>query len=373
MRNIIVLVLLMLVFQSCKKADSAVAPEETTYGTISGRIAEAVGGAIVTKVNIKTIPSTSSVTSDSLGNYRLENVLPGEYSVIAVKTGYDSTSIKVKVIAGSNTVGDIFIQKYDSTRYQTTGTIAGRIINLSDNQPIANAVISTLPTTGNITTDDEGVFVIRNVNPGQVTVTAVKAGFDTAFTKVTVTKGLTSTANIIMTPRDTSSSATYGSIQGIVTDGMTGLVIAGATVITDPSTSSALTDNSGKFSIPSVLAGKYKLTASRSGYTPSSVSITVLAGKVISANFELAVPTGKIRGKVIDSDTGMPIPGANIKTTPGTSTITTTSTGDYEISQVTPALYTITAEKTGYTASTVSITVKAGVITNADLVLKKSN
>jgi hypothetical protein len=370
MRNYLLILFLILSVQACKKADNVVAPEDSQYGTISGKIAEALGGSFVSKVNIKTVPSTSSVTSDSLGNYRLENVTPGEYTIYAAKAGYDSANIKVKVIAGSLTTGDIFIVKTDPMNNPLAGIITGKVLNLNNNQPILNAIISTTPYTSNITTDQEGSFLIRNVTPGQYTITAIKQGFDTAVTKITVVKAQTSTANLLLAPKDTSSSALYGSIQGMISDAMTSGGVQGVTIITDPSTSSVFTDNNGKYSITSISPGKYKLTASKTGYTSTIINVTVLAGKVTTANFELLMTTGKIKGKVTDSDSGLPLAGVNIKTTPGTNTVTTNSNGDFEISQVTAGTYTITAEKSGYTTTTVSITVKAGIISNADMVMK---
>lgn len=369
MKKTVLFLLMLLFFQACTKKEDPVAPEVAAYGTISGKISDASTGIPVAIVNIKTSPSTSSVSSDSVGSYKFSNIPPGDYIITASKTGYDSTSIKISVIAGSNTTGDIFMMKTDSSKLLTTGIISGRVLNVQTNLPIANVLISTSPFSSNVTTAADGTFLIKNVSPGQVTVLASKTGFDSVSTKITVVKAQTSLTTIMMAPKDTSI---YGVIQGIITDGLTGQPLTGAAVYTEPSTSSVVTDNTGKYIINDVLAGKYKVTVTKNGYTSASVSITVIAGKSTQANMEVLSPTGRIKGQVTDAETGSPLAGVNIKTNPGTSTVTTNANGEYEIPQVSAGTFTLTAEKTGYVSATASVAVKAGTITTADIVMKRT-
>jgi uncharacterized protein (TIGR02145 family) len=79
--------------------------------------------------------------------------------------------------------------------------------------------------------------------------------------------------------------------------------------------------------------------------------------------------TGIIIGKVTDSNKGSSISSANISTDPVTNTVTTNSTGDYEISGVNPGSYSVSASKTGYFTNSVEISVTAGNTTTADIAL----
>ncbi|MGE5497066.1 MAG: hypothetical protein ACM3Q2_03310, partial [Syntrophothermus sp.] len=64
MKKTVLFLLMLLFFQACTKKEDPVAPEVAQYGTISGKISDASTGIFVAIVNIKTSPSTSSVSSD---------------------------------------------------------------------------------------------------------------------------------------------------------------------------------------------------------------------------------------------------------------------------------------------------------------------
>lgn len=371
MRKSFLLIVLLLFISSCKKEDNPVEAEEAKYGTISGRVIESATGNIVSKVSIKTEPSTSTLLSDDNGVFKIENVLPGEYLISAVKSGYDTSSATIQVNAGSISQADIILSRPDSSILVKTGKIKGKVLELASNHPIQNVVITTTPATSSITTDPEGLFLIDNVNPGSYTVSAKKNGYESATATIVVLKGLTATANMILKAMDTSSTVTPGSVEGIVRDGITGTAIEGVNISTDPATSTVTTDAEGKYSIGKITPGKIKVTASKSGYTPVTLNVNIASSAAATANFELVSTTGIIKGNVTDAATGLVIAGVNIKTTPGTSTVTTDTTGNYQILNVTPGNFTVTAEKNGYQNGSVSITVKAGMATTADIVLKK--
>ena len=55
-----------------------------------------------------------------------------------------------------------------------------------------------------------------------------------------------------------------------------------------------------------------------------------------------------ITGKVVDSDTGLPLEGVNVETYPGSSSAITDKLGDYLICNVPMGRYEVIAEKSGY-------------------------
>ena len=81
------------------------------------------------------------------------------------------------------------------------------------------------------------------------------------------------------------------------------------------------------------------------------------------------VITGTIKGRVIDADDGFAIPVASITTNPGTVSITTDDSGNYEISDVAEGSYTVRASKQGYKSTSINISVKAGETTQADILM----
>lgn len=84
-----------------------------------------------------------------------------------------------------------------------------------------------------------------------------------------------------------TSSTLRGSIVGTVVDSQTGIGVAGASIVTAPSTSSVITDTNGSFSIPDIGPGVYTVTANAADYNSNSLTVTVDSG--LSATCHIAV------------------------------------------------------------------------------------
>jgi protocatechuate 3,4-dioxygenase beta subunit len=215
------------------------------------------------------------VTTDAQGNYTIPNVAPGAYTVNAAKSGYLNGSTSATVVAGQTATANIAL-----TPLPPTGTISGRVTDASNSQPIAGATVSTQPATASVTTDAQGNYSIANVNPGSYTVNAAKSGYQNGSAGATVVAGQTATANIALTP-------VPGTINGRVSDASNSQPIAGATVTTQPATSTVVTDAQGNYSIANVIPGSYTVRAARTGYNTNSTSVVVTAGQTVTANIAL--------------------------------------------------------------------------------------
>lgn len=75
----------------------------------------------------------------------------------------------------------------------------------------------------------------------------------------------------------------HGSIHGQVMNFETGDALAGASVTTAPPTSAIVTDSDGRFQLDDVPEGNYTLTAKKSGFRPSTVTISVRENRVTPA------------------------------------------------------------------------------------------
>jgi thermitase len=158
-----------------------------------------------------------------------------------------------------------------------------------------------------------------------------------------------------------------GSISGQVTDAEDGSALSGAQV-TD-GTRTTTTDATGEYTIAVVPAGTYQVTASRSGYESSSLTVNVISGSSAVANLSLteAILPGSITGSVIDAKSGLPIVGAAV--TDGTRTTITDLAGEYTIADVPPGTYRVTASKNGYESASLLATVVSGGNALADFSL----
>src|SRR5512140_415647 len=86
---------------------------------------------------------------------------------------------------------------------------------------------------------------------------------------------------------DTTTPEVFGAITGAVyaVDGKTPL--AGASIATNPPTSSLLTDKTGSFLIADIPTGSYAVSVSLTGYKKSTVSIAVTEGATTRATIIL--------------------------------------------------------------------------------------
>jgi thermitase len=160
-----------------------------------------------------------------------------------------------------------------------------------------------------------------------------------------------------------------GKISGEVTDAKDGSSISGAQV--SDGTRTGLTDGAGIYTIDNVPPGTYQVTASKSGYQSSSLTVTVLSGGTAVADFSLneVILPGSITGSVTDATDGSAIVGATV--TDGTRTSTTDATGKYTIANVPPGTYQVTASKSGYQSSSLTVTVLSGGAAVADFSLSE--
>ncbi|HRS17695.1 MAG TPA: carboxypeptidase regulatory-like domain-containing protein, partial [Thermoanaerobaculaceae bacterium] len=152
-----------------------------------------------------------------------------------------------------------------------------------------------------------------------------------------------------------ASSAAAGNITGTVKNAVTGNVLQGVTVkVTQNTSKKATTNTSGVYTISSVTAGTYTLTATKTGYIDAVTgSITVPASGTVTAPLILIQPKGTITGTVVSSVGGAAVSGATVKIT-GTSTSTTTATDGAFTLYAAAGSYTLTVTKTGWVSLTTS-------------------
>lgn len=105
-------------------------------------------------------------------------------------------------------------------------------------------------------------------------------------------------------PKPTETAALQTQISGKVVDKATNNVIIGATITTNPVTSSVTTDNSGTYIIPDLTPGQYVVTANKDAYGAVSVSVNVTEGKTVNADIQLETlkPELTVSSETIDFD-----------------------------------------------------------------------
>ncbi len=96
-----------------------------------------------------------------------------------------------------------------------------------------------------------------------------------------------------------TKSTLRGTVVGTVVDSQTGIGVAGATVVTSPTTSSVLTDINGHFSIADIEPGVYTVTAHATDFNSNSLTVSVDSGLSATTNIVLVSMGGSFSRNIL--------------------------------------------------------------------------
>lgn len=164
-----------------------------------------------------------------------------------------------------------------------------------------------------------------------------------------------------------------GDIQGTVKDDDGGKLLENCRVALSPGGKSASTDANGVFSFEDLEARTYTLSFSKSGYVDVTQEVSVTTGQTTRVNIYMKLPlatTGKISGTIKDYANGQLISNCNVSISPGGLSVTSSSSGTYEFSELSPGSYSLTVSKAGYEDFNTTVTVTAGKTSISDVLLK---
>ncbi|HYH00642.1 MAG TPA: carboxypeptidase regulatory-like domain-containing protein [Terriglobales bacterium] len=309
-------------------------------GTVKNSAAAAISGATVTAAG-------QSTKTSSLGSYTLANLPAGAITLAASAVGYTASSVQANVTAGATTTAPAI------TLVANFGAVSGTVRNAAGTA-IAGASVSY--GGGSTTTNTSGVFSFAKVPVGTIQLVASATGYTTQSQNVTISGGVTSTANFTL-------SAPTGTVTGRVTNVSTGGAIANATVRW--SGGSTLTSSTGTYSLRNVTTGSQSITASATGYLTRTLKANVIGGATTTLNIPLAT-AGKITVRATFAN-GTAVSGATVTVKGGVIATTvsgTTNTSGYYYSPWIPiGSYTITVAKSGYVTRSKTATVSTGATT----------
>ncbi|MCE1164507.1 MAG: carboxypeptidase-like regulatory domain-containing protein [Bacteroidetes bacterium] len=119
----------------------------TGSAVIKGRVIDSASSVQITGAAITTLPATSNVTSDSLGNFIISDLTAGTYTVTAKKQGYYSRSYTFDIADGDTlaltmkmyytnifSYGPFVVDEYfDDNSYSGVNVYQGYSVKESDN------------------------------------------------------------------------------------------------------------------------------------------------------------------------------------------------------------------------------------------------
>ena len=386
-------------------------PVATDIGTVTGTVTDSTGGLVAsaTVVLTTTAPNQGtfdcanqfSATTDSSGDFTLDDVPAGTYVVLAGEkgVGFASTSVTVTTDQTSTVALSLVAVATPTTG---TGSLSGQVTD-SSSAPVVGATVQIVQESAGApsallqtTTDSNGDYSFATVPVGNILVVAFEQGVGHGQAQATITANTAVVQNVtIATSAPVVTSA--GSVTGTVTDS-SGSPVAGASVALIPTAQpgggntspdsaggdvtgqqlQATTDSSGDYTISNVPAGTYSILAGFKGDGIGQADdVVVTANQATTENLQLELPTaptqvtGTITGTVTAPDGTTLVSGAQVALIPadlaspgalppGTNlTTTTNSNGAFTLSDVPAGNYVVLAGEIGVGQTHVDLTVTA--------------
>lgn len=150
---------LLISISACKSPTS---PEpEPTPGQISGTVTNASTGAPIAGASMSTQPATVTVSTDSQGQYTINNVQPKSYTVTASATGYFSASVSTTVTAGKTATANIALEVQADYSGSWSGTTSqGKAISFK----IADNTITSISYNFVVESSSGILFLFGSIN-----------------------------------------------------------------------------------------------------------------------------------------------------------------------------------------------------------------
>jgi len=363
--------LLLLLGVATGAAFGAACDEEVTVvpGDIEGEVCHPDTGVPLPGVAVeaRSKATTKRVAADAVGRYRIKNLPPGDYAVVALLDG----GREHRVGEPTHTVpgGDVPTTVLDTACSipppgPDTGTLVGQVCDRHTGGLVADATVTALLQNNaeldGGRTDALGNFTVQNVPVGQHVVVLRAPGYQRAFPFAIETKGATFTLDIADNCEPPSS--TSGSIAGSFCDPATDGPLAGADVTVrrlDPPSSPDddvhdLTDTEGEFFVGGLLAGSYRVDVEKDGVSPVTEQVLVVSGETatVVGPDECAdrTPVGRIAGQICDIDAGGRFVGSVELLQGGSRLQVTTSdaSGSFAFNAIAPGTYDLRAFRDGY-------------------------
>lgn len=330
-------------------------------GEIDGTVTDAVTALPISSATIRIFQGTDLIlttTTSGTGSYSAPNLAPGNYIVEASATGYQTQFQGSSVQVNTTTTVNFALKS-------NPGAISGTVTDALTTNPILGAVIEVFDgpvLVGFADTDGSGNYTILSLAPGSYTATASATGYQSKTDGANVIIGTTTIVDFAL-------SQIEGTIEGTVTSASTGSPILNATINVFQGVTlvaSVQTDTNGQYEIPGFAPGNYIVTASSPGFSTSAFGASVTANNTTIVNFSLTPNPGMISGTVSNASTTNPIPDAIIQVRNGfivLATAITDENGNYNIPNLAPDTYTVTAIASGFQIQTKIATVNSNQAT----------
>lgn len=231
------------------------------------------------------------------------------------------------------------------------GTLLGRVIEGDSGFVLSGVTVELAGTATNThVTGADGTFQFTGLLAGTYSLTLRLTDYGTLVTTTILpTGGRVDFGDLHMLKSLTT--ATTGTIRGVVTDATTQAPVAGVTITAHGQTAHTASD--GSYQLSALPSGLVTVTASHDGYVSAISRGFLFTGGVLVFSPRLAPRPGPtveaaVFGTVTDAVTGLPLAGVTVRVLDSTLTALTASDGTYRIAPLAVGVILLEAQRTGY-------------------------
>lgn len=337
-------------------------PLNPTTAGIKIKFVDARNAAALPGVSLSgTGPSSIAANSDAAGQIELLGLSAGTYSLTATLAGYAAVNLNVTLVAG--VVSDLGTIQMLVPANPSAVVISGTVRDQDSGAALADVTVSVNGQNLSATTSTDGRYLISNVAPGALTLSAAKSGYLSASGGASVQAGQV----LDFSPRLTLASAGGGAlctIQGTIRDASSQAVLSGVIVqVAGANTAAATTDAAGRYSISGLGSGNVTLVASKGGYDVAQASTRLICDALRPTSVDFSprlyatnqsppnANSAGLGGIVVDAGTNQPIAGAQITVTPDIGAAkfaTSQADGRFAVQGLNGASAQLQVQATGY-------------------------
>ncbi|MBJ9738951.1 carboxypeptidase regulatory-like domain-containing protein [Acinetobacter oleivorans] len=249
-----------------------------------------------------------------------------------------------------------------------TSTISFSVIDAETKANISDATISSSTdsaSTLTVKSKDDGSILFTDVKAGDYSFTVSKDGFGSLTFQVTLRQG--ESLNLGQIELTRKANVTSATVQGRVTDKITGQPVVGAVIklISGSNTLTATTNAEGRYQLTLAQPAAFTLNVAANGYIGVSGSGTAIAGGTFDFSPQLISEQayiGNVTGKITDS-AGTPLSDVSVLKN-GMIVGQTDANGQFLLDKTSAGSFTLTFEKTSYQGPSVNINLPAGQTAN---------
>ncbi len=236
-------------------------------------------------VNI-TGSTTATVTTNAQGYFSVE-VEPGTVSLTTQIDGYDPISGSADIVAGQRLNFSPLLNITGTTPVITTVKTKVIVVDAASNLPLegvsVKVTIGGTEKTG--TTDSQGKLLLEDITAGSLTIDITSTGYQAVSASTFAPAG--SVIDLGVVRLNKAGIATKRTIKGVVTDAVTGAVIAGATIKIDGTNLTTTSDAAGFYTIEDTGLANFTIIANADGYLQNNGLVKFENPGLMTVNIEL--------------------------------------------------------------------------------------